>query len=299
MELRSITENVWYIPNVTNIGVIRDKDNSIILIDTGIDRGIGKKINNLLIKEKLVLKAIVNTHSHADHCGGNKYLQDATGATIYAPIIEDVIISNPYLEPWYLFSGAAPIIDLQNKYLMAKPSKVDHVIKKTDQSLTFENAELNIVPLPGHALNQIGIVFDSVFFCADSIFSEELLVKHKVSFFIDIKQTLETLNYLLSTDFSFYVPAHADPSPNISQVVKANINSIQGIEELIFDFLTEPKTADQVMKSVCDHFQLELSRVNQYFLLKTPILAYLSYLRNEKKIEVRLLSNELIWYKGD
>jgi glyoxylase-like metal-dependent hydrolase (beta-lactamase superfamily II) len=299
MELRSITENVWYIPNVVNLGVIRDKDNSVILIDTGIDRGIGKKINNILEKEKLDLKAIVNTHSHADHCGGNKYLQDTTGATIYAPVIEDVFISNPFLEPWYLFSGATPIIDLQNKYLMAKPSKVDHVIKNSGQSLTFENAELNIVPLPGHALNQIGIVFDSIFFCADSIFSEELLVKHKVSFFIDIKQTLETLNYLLSTDYSFYVPAHAEPSPNISQVVKSNINSIEGIAELIFDFLTEHMTTDQVMKSVCDHFQIELSRINQYFLLKTPILAYLSYLRNQKKIEVRLLSNELIWYQGD
>ena len=274
MELRSITDDVWYIPNVTNIGVIRDEDNSVILIDTGIDRGTGKRINNLLLNEKLVLKAIVNTHSHADHCGGNKYLQDTTGATIYASDIEDIIISNPYLEPWYLFSGATPIIDLQNKYLMAKPSKVDHVIRNTDLSLTFENVELNIVPLPGHALNQIGIVFDSVFFCADSIFSEELLVKHKVPFFIDIKQTLETLNYLLSTDFSFYVPAHAVPSQNISQIVKANINSIEGIEELIFNFLTEPKTADQVMKSVCDHFQLGLTKVNQYFLLKTPVLAF-------------------------
>ena len=148
MELRSITENVWYIPNVVNIGVIRDKDNSVILIDTGIDRGIGKKINNLLTKEKLVLKAIINTHSHADHCGGNKYLQDATGATIYAPVIEDVIISNPYLEPWYLFSGAAPIIDLQNQYLMAKASKVDRVIENSVQTLKFENIELNIIPLP-------------------------------------------------------------------------------------------------------------------------------------------------------
>ncbi|MHA2110259.1 MAG: MBL fold metallo-hydrolase [Candidatus Hodarchaeales archaeon] len=257
----------------------------------------GKKINNLLINEKLILKAIVNTHSHADHCGGNKYLQDTTGATIYAPVIEDVIISNPYLEPWYLFSGATPIIDLQNKYLMAKPSKVNHVIKKSGQSLTFENAELNIVPLPGHALNQIGIVFDSVFFCADSIFSEELLVKHKVPFFIDIKRTLETLNYLLSTNFSFYVPAHAEPSPNISKVVKVNVKSIEGIEELVFDILTQPMTTDQVMNSVCDHFQFALTRINQYFLLKTPVLAYLSYLRNEKKIEVKLSSNELIWFR--
>ncbi len=299
MELRSITEDVWYIPNVVNIGVIRDKYNSVILIDTGIDRGIGKKINNLLINEKLILKAIVNTHSHADHCGGNKYLQDATGATIYAPVIEDVIISNPYLEPWYLFSGAAPIIDLQNKYLMAKASKVDRVIENSVQTLKFENIELNIIPLPGHAVNQIGIEFDSVFFCADSIFSEELLVKHKVPFFINIRKTLETLNYLLSAHFSFYVPSHANPSPNISKVVKINIKSIKEIEEFVFNILTQPKTTDQVIKSVCDHFQLVLSHVNQYFLLKTPVLAYLSYLRNEKKIGVKLSSNELIWQRVD
>ena len=36
MELREITENVCYIPNVVNLGVIRDIDNSVILIDTGI-----------------------------------------------------------------------------------------------------------------------------------------------------------------------------------------------------------------------------------------------------------------------
>ncbi|MHA1979188.1 MAG: MBL fold metallo-hydrolase [Candidatus Hodarchaeales archaeon] len=299
MELRSITDDIWFIPNVVNIGVIRDTDNSVILIDTGIDRGIGKKILNLLSIEKLSLKAIINTHSHADHCGGNKYLQDTTDVTIYAPMIEDAIISHPYLEPWYLFSGATPIEDLQNKFLMAKPSKVDRVIENHERSLKFENAELNILPLPGHALNQIGIEYDSVCFCADSIFSEEVLEKHKVPFFTDIKKTLETLNYLLSTQFSFYVPAHAVPSPNISKVVRANINSIKRIEKFIFGILTQPMTTDQVIKSTADHFQLALTRVNQYFLLRTPVLAYLSYLRNQKMIDVKVSSNELIWYRAN
>ncbi|MHA2294326.1 MAG: MBL fold metallo-hydrolase [Candidatus Hodarchaeales archaeon] len=295
MELKKITDGVWYIPNVVNLGVIRDKDDSVILIDTGIDRSVGKKINNLLNNEKLVLKAIINTHSHADHCGGNKYLQDTTGATIYAPVTEDAIISNPYLEPWYLFSGAAPIKDLQNKFLMANPSKVDHVIETQVQSIKFENVEVHILPLPGHALNQIGIEFDSVCFCADSIFSEEVLEKHKVPFFIDIKKSLEALNYLLSTEFSFYVPAHAGPSPNISKLVNENIKSIKRIEKFIFGALTQPMTTDQLIKIVSNHFQLVLTQVNQYFLLKTPVLAYLSYLRNQKLIEVKLSSNELIW----
>ncbi|MHA2164831.1 MAG: hypothetical protein ACXAAT_03110, partial [Candidatus Hodarchaeales archaeon] len=79
--------------------------------------------------------------------------------------------------------------------------------------------------------------------------------------------------------------------------VKVNVKSIEGIEELVFDILTQPMTTDQVMNSVCDHFQFALTRINQYFLLKTPVLAYLSYLRNEKKIEVKLSSNALIWYR--
>ncbi len=297
MELREITENVWYIPNVVNLGIIRDTDASVILIDTGIDSGVGKKIKKLLDQENLHLKYIINTHSHADHCGGNKYLQESTGAQIFAPEVEEAIIQHPYMEPWYLFSGAAPIKDLQNKFLMAKSSSVDQVIKNKDKTLQFEEAELNILSLPGHALNQIGIEYKSVCFCADSIFSEEVLAKHKVPFFIDIEKSLETLNYLLSTNFSFYVPAHATPSSKISNVIQENIKCLKTVENLIYETLTKPKTTEQLLRDVANHFGILLTRVNQYFLLKTPIQAYLSYLRNQNKIDINLSSNELLWYR--
>ncbi len=186
MELSKITSNVWYIPNVVNIGVVRDDDDSVILIDTGIDRSIGKKIINLLSEEKFKIKAILNTHSHADHCGGNNYIKKATGAEIYAPEIESTIIQTPYLEPWYLYSGAAPLGDLQNKFLMAEPSEVDFVIPKNQRTLKFEEIELKIVPIPGHSLNQIGFEIDSVFFCADTLFSESILAKYKVPFLTDL-----------------------------------------------------------------------------------------------------------------
>ena len=182
------------------VGIIKDEDASVILIDSGIDSGVGKKIYKLLTQENLSLMAIINTHSHADHCGGNKYLQKVTGAEVYAPEIEDVINRNPFLEPWYLFSGANPIKDLQNKFLMAPPSKVDYTIKKAEERLNISNVELGILPLPGHALNQLGIVFDDVCFCADSIFAIEVLEKHKVPFFIDIENHLERLSKVKTFD---------------------------------------------------------------------------------------------------
>jgi len=192
MELKKITELVYYIPNPANIGVVKDGEKSVILIDTGLDDDTGKKVLRLLEENGLFPKAIVNTHSHADHCGGNRYIKERTGATIYASEIESAIIQYPLLEPLYLFSGASPLRDLQNKFLMAQSSSVDHVIKKDERKLKFDEIELGIVPLSGHTLNRIGIEADNVLFCADSLFSEDVLKKHKIPFYVDIDRARET-----------------------------------------------------------------------------------------------------------
>jgi len=208
VELKQITEDVYYIPNPTNIGVIRDGETAI-LIDSGLDDDTGKRILRTLEKYGLSLEAIINTHFHADHCGGNAYLKEKTGAKIYAPEIESAIIQYPYLEPFCLFSGANPIKDLKNKFLMAKPSQVDYVIKNNEDKLSFDEIEVGIVRLPGHSPNQIGIEIEDILFCADSVFSEDILRKYKIPFCVDIDKQKKTLNFLKNIKYRFYVPSYA------------------------------------------------------------------------------------------
>ena len=47
MELKKVTDLVYYIPNATNIGVVKDGEGSVILIDSGLDNDTGKKILKL------------------------------------------------------------------------------------------------------------------------------------------------------------------------------------------------------------------------------------------------------------
>ena len=98
MSMEHITEQVAFIPGAVNVGVIKSGAEAAV-IDTGLDKDSGRAIRKALEDEGLALKAIVNTHSHADHFGGNDYLTRNLGAEVYAPEVEAGIIQNPILEP--------------------------------------------------------------------------------------------------------------------------------------------------------------------------------------------------------
>ncbi|MEW6062917.1 MAG: MBL fold metallo-hydrolase [Nanoarchaeota archaeon] len=297
MELKKITGRVYYIPNPANIGVVKDGEKSAILIDTGIDDDTAKKVLKLLEGNGLFPKAIINTHSHADHCGGNRYIKEKTGAKIYAPEVEAAIIQYPSLEPLYLFSGASPLKDLQNKFLMAQPSNVDCVIKRNEKKLRFDEIELGIVPLPGHTPNQVGIVIDEILFCADSLFSEDVLKRHKIPFYVDIDRTRETLKFLRGSRYKFYIPSHAEPRETLTELVDANLETIDSVERYLLDRFHGKKTTEQVLKDMCNHYQIKIEGAQQYYLMNTIVMAYLSSLHNRGKLKVEVKDNSLFWEK--
>jgi len=295
--MKKISEQVYYIPNPANIGVVKDGEKSAILIDSGLDDDTGKKVLKLLEENNLVPKAIINTHSHADHCGGNRYIKEKTGAMIYAPEVESAIIQYPSLEPLYLFSGASPLKDLQNKFLMAQPSDVDYVIKKDERKIKFDEIELSIVPLPGHSPNQIGVEVEKVLFCADSLFSEEVIKRHKIPFYVDVYKTRETLRFLRYSQYKFYVPSHAEPRESLIKLVGVNLEAINGVEKYLLDGFHGRRTTEQILKDVCDYYQISIKGVQQYYLMNTIIMAYLSSLYGRGKLRVEVSDNILFWDK--
>ena len=87
-ELINVSENCYYIDCPSKIGIIKISDTDVCLIDSGNNKDAGKRVRKILDANGWTLKMILNTHSHGDHIGGNKYLQEQTGCKIYAPTIE-------------------------------------------------------------------------------------------------------------------------------------------------------------------------------------------------------------------
>uniref|UniRef100_UPI00195D1D7A MBL fold metallo-hydrolase n=1 Tax=Oscillibacter sp. CU971 TaxID=2780102 RepID=UPI00195D1D7A len=104
-ELIQVSERSYYIQSPAKIGLARLDGQEVCLIDSGNDKDAGRKVRQLLDTNSWRLTAIYNTHSNADHIGGNRYLQGQTGCMIYAPGIDCAFTRHPVLEPSFLYGG--------------------------------------------------------------------------------------------------------------------------------------------------------------------------------------------------
>lgn len=288
MELIHVTGNTYYIKNNTNIGIYKIDDENVYLIDTGNDTDAGKKILKIVEEQGWKVQGIINTHSNADHIGGNKVIEDRTNCEIFTSGLEACFTRYPELEPAFLY-GAYPFKDLQNKFLKAKPSNVQ-VLDDNNQNY-FE-----IIPLKGHFLDMIGIkTKDNVIFLADSLFSEETINKYHVFFIYDVKEYLHTLDILENLEGSLFIPSHTEATKDISSLIKLNRDKINQILAYLCEILEKELIFEDILKNVFDKFSLVMN-ANQYVLVGSTIKSYLAYLIDENKVSIEFKDNYM-YYK--
>lgn len=282
--------NTWYFQSPANIGLFKTGENSVVLIDSGNDKDAAKKVFAVLQSKGWNLTMIVNTHSNADHIGGNAYLHEKSHCRIAATGLETTLIEYPILEPSFLFGGYPPT-SLRNKFLLAQPSVVTDIVSTGE----IPGTPLKAIRLPGHFLDMIGVLTpDEVFFVADSLFREEILEKYKIPFIYDVKGFLETLTLVEQTEANFFVPSHAEPTSDIRPLIQMNRKRVGEICELILQKCASAVTFEILLKQIFDHYALILD-FNQYVLVGSSIKSFLSYLNGIKQIDVLFKDNQLLW----
>lgn len=287
MELIKVGEKTYYIKNPTNIGIYKMNDNEVFIIDSGNDKDAGKKILKIIEEQNWNVKGIISTHSNADHIGGNKVIQDRTNCNIYANNIEICFSKYPLLEPSFLYGGY-PFKELRNKFLMAKGSKIDEIQDNLPEGLEYFD-------LKGHFFDMIGIkTSDDVYFLGDSLFSEETISKYHLFFIYDVREFLNTLDYLTNLKGNFFIPAHSEGTNDISSLIETNRSKVKEILEKIYDICKEEKTFEEILKNIFDIYNLKMNE-NQYVLVGSTVKSYLSYLKDENKLNYEFKENKMIW----
>ena len=118
-----------------------EQSGEAVVIDPGDEIG---RIQEVLTKHRLRVKAIVITHAHIDHSGGAEKLKAATGAPVYMNANDQELYDR---------------LDMQAGWLgMPTPLKTDiDVLAREGDSLKLGGAEFQILETPGHTQGSISV----------------------------------------------------------------------------------------------------------------------------------------------
>lgn len=141
-----LRENCYILRNDSLDGIIIDPgSNSVDIIDH-------------LVKAKVHLRAIINTHGHYDHIGAVAEIQDFFGV------------------PFYLHSNDEQLLKRANLYgyLFDDQSKIKipviNVFLDTFDTLRFGTIRVKVIPSPGHTSGSVSFLIENYLFTGDALF---------------------------------------------------------------------------------------------------------------------------------
>ncbi len=292
--LVNIFENSYCLSDALSIGVcLNPHTQKAVLIDSGLDKSKIKSIEKSL-PSGYQISAIINTHSHADHCGGNAAVQSKNpDVRIYTTKFEQGFVEVPLHEPHGFNCCAEPFSELKNKFLCAEASRVTDIIDYRDHEVCIGEMPFKIVTLPGHSPGMIGVISpDKVFYCGDAAFGADTFKKHGVLFYTNIRNALESLEKMKSliaegdlSGFVFYHGGVESPA-NVPAILDEHIAKIRSTRELICsEIMKAPKSMDELTAIVMSVFSIP-NNIVQSALTQTCVRAYVEDLQHSKEIEL-------------
>lgn len=287
-ELVKVTDCCYYIESPSKVGIYKRNDTDVYLIDSGSDKNSAKKTLKICSEQGFIIKGIINTHAHADHIGGNAYIQEKTGCDIFCSTIDRPFIEHPIINPLHIYGGYIPQ-EMEHKFFLAKKS-----VTKDISSTDFPS-ELKTYDISGHSLGMIAIVTpDNIAFVGDIVSSEEIIKKYGITYLLDIKKHLESLTFVENMSADKFIMSHVETVDDIKPLIKLNRDKLYEICDMILAMLKEPLTFEVLLQKLFYHYELRMS-IRQHSLVGSTVRSYLSYLKNEGKVDVIIDDNLILW----
>ncbi len=139
----------------TNCYVFGSKQTKeVVVIDPGADPD---RIKELIKRESLIPKCIINTHGHIDHIGANSELN----LPVYIHEKDANFLTNP-------------LLSLAAFYGKLKGSPRASRILKDNDEIEISDISLRVIHTPGHTPGGISLYYDGIVFTGDTLFAQSV-----------------------------------------------------------------------------------------------------------------------------
>lgn len=294
-----LAERVWVVPGGVNIGVLANDVGQIVLIDTGLNDTAAKKALKV-VREELggEVIAVLTTHAHADHFGGNATVVKRTSAAVHAPAFDEAFLRYPLLQPVFLYGGADPLDTLRRNFLLADPSPVDVIVSPGPHEVA--GIALEAVPLFGHSPGQLGYLVGDVFFCADVVLPASVLEKYRIPYLFSLTDHLAALDHARGIAHRLAVPGHGAilRDDELSALIDHNASLANQVCEAFLDLTASPQSADAVLQGLLLRFGAPVNDAPSFYLLQPTAFAFLSHLHRKGLVTHEVSDGRSLWRRA-
>lgn len=217
-------------------------DGARAVIDPGSDQ------SELLKLSRTKPGMVINSHYHEDH---RTYLNMFAGSelAVHGAELPCWLSINSFLDYYGLLGSRHEQAwrDLAVNQFNYRERAPDREIADGDV-IDFGNTQLKVIHTPGHSPGHCCFHFprEGLLFLADlDMTSFGPWYGDRVS---DIDQTIESIRKILEIDAQIYISSHAQViRGDINELARAYIGVIEKREEKLLDYLSEPRTLDEIV----------------------------------------------------
>ncbi|WP_216328158.1 MBL fold metallo-hydrolase [Deinococcus aestuarii] len=294
--LECLAPGVHFLPGAVNSVVLEDRRGGALLVDTGLDESHARRLLRALGEAGLTPTGILNTHSHADHHGGNAgLLKRFPDLKVFAPPLEEAIITHPVLEPLSLF-GARPPRDLQTKFLLAPPSPAR--LAPEPGLARIGGVDLELIEVAGHASMMFAVRVGEVLYAADALFGPESLQKHPLTFCADSRLQKEAAARLGELEgVRAVLPGHGGPTADLAGLVAANLAAYGRTTAAVLEAVRGGAApVDELLARVCDVLGVHMTNAGAVVLNRATLSAHLTELLERGEVAMGVEGNRLLFF---
>lgn len=294
MPLTPLGPGVHFFPSAVNSVVVEDGHGGALLVDTGLDDSHARKLLRALEETGLTPVAILNTHSHADHHGGNAFiLKRFPELPVYAPPVESAIINDPMLEPLYLF-GACPPPELRTRFLLAPPSPAQPIRSGVQRP---GGVTVELIDVPGHAVQMYAVRVGELLYAADALNGPDNLHKHPLIFCVDSVQQKASARKLGELDgIRVVLPGHGEPAADLRALAEVNVEKYGQTTRNVLEAVRQGEaTIDELLARVCNDLNIQMSNAPSVVLNRSVISAHLVELQQAGQVTQAVKDNRLLF----
>lgn len=255
--IEQVTERTWCIATAyAKIPFYKLDENRIVMIDSGLPDD-GPDIVALLEKHALQVIAVLTSHTHPDHAGNHRLLQEHFGAKIFMTPLAKATMSDP-MSMYAILGTKAGYHKAINR--LGEGVRTDVILPWEDGEVSVEGAVFRQIKTAGHCAEHLCFVTpDNVAYLGDAILSPKIIRTVRLPYCACLEPYLEALDKIAQLGCDKYIFAHNGIEEDIGRVVQITKDTVEERLNVLEALADTPVTLDELVRKFLIHTEADLT----------------------------------------